>query len=311
MAKDLTMFNNSFTKSTKFLSLSGSSKLLYFYLLQDADTDGIVDACMTIRVTNSEITDWTNLIEKNFIWLLKKPYTGFIPDYIIHNPNLDMRWVKDSMYLYLLAEKYPNAIIQRRLKNEKGKYKKALLSVSEYLEMKSRENSQIMEIDTEKKLLSENPSASEKIHENSRELVRTHENSLQSKQKLIQENIIKGNPSEEKIQQHTLLISLGIDAKKADKLLELPHIRTLPTSHIKKIWEYAQKKATANPTGYFIRLLETQDLQLPESASPATYDPHCPKCHGSGKYTVTVDDVFGTTEEVTIPCDCHEKHSKN
>lgn len=136
MAKGCTVFDNYFTLSSRFLVLPATSKLLYFYLLKDADDDGIVDGYATVRILGVEITDWTNLVEKGFIVLLKEPFLGFIPDYLTHNRNLDIRYKKDSPYLSLLAEKFPQAQIQVKVKDEKNKTHKKIVPVAAYLRYK-------------------------------------------------------------------------------------------------------------------------------------------------------------------------------
>ena len=142
MSKNATMFNNAFVNSGRFLMLPPSTKLLYFYLLKDADDDGIVDGYATIRILNAEMTDWTSLIERRFILLLDEPFLGFLPDYILHNQNFDLRYKKDSRYLPLLAEKFPTAQVQVGIKNRKGKIEKCVMKVAEYLDysQKSQES---------------------------------------------------------------------------------------------------------------------------------------------------------------------------
>lgn len=137
MSKNATMFNNAFVNSGRFLMLPPSTKLLYFYLLKDADDDGIVDGYATIRILNAEITDWTGLVERRFVVLLEEPFLGWLPDYILHNQNMDLRFKKDSNYLKLLAEKCPTAKIQ--IKVGKGRSDKAIMSVSDYLKKSQQE----------------------------------------------------------------------------------------------------------------------------------------------------------------------------
>lgn len=137
MSKNATMFNNAFVNSGRFLMLPPSTKLLYFYLLKDADDDGIVDGYATIRILNAEITDWTGLVERRFVVLLEEPFLGWLPDYILHNQNMDLRFKKDSNYLELLAEKCPSAKIQ--VKIGKGRSDKAIMSVSDYLKKSQQE----------------------------------------------------------------------------------------------------------------------------------------------------------------------------
>lgn len=312
MAKDSTMFNNAFTKSTDFLSLPIPSKLLYFYLLEDADTDGIIDAASTLRIAKSEIADWTNLINKNFIWLLQKPYIGFIPDYITHNPNLDRRWLKDSKYLPLLAEKYPDALIQRRLKDPLGKIQKRILTVTQYMKIQKADQSPLIENTQEVLDSHEIPRVLSSSHEIPRVLSSSHENSREielniNQENTIEEKAIEGKVTEKKVteaQQHkNHLIELGVALKKADELSTLPQVQALSKDQIHQFWKYAQSKATKNPLGYFICILE--NTQSTHTASlDRKYDANCSKCHGTGKYTLDASDVSGNSEKVQLPCDC-------
>lgn len=135
MAKNATMFNNRFLESTRFLMLPQSTKLLYFYLMKDADDDGIVDAYAAIRLLNVELTDFSNLVDQGFLVLLEKPLLGWLVDYVGHNKNLDLRYKRDSERLDLLAQVVPDAKIQVSLLDGKGKKTRngRILSVKEYL----------------------------------------------------------------------------------------------------------------------------------------------------------------------------------
>ncbi|ERT62470.1 hypothetical protein [Megasphaera vaginalis (ex Srinivasan et al. 2021)] len=120
MGKSQTMIDISTVNSGRFLTLPPTAKLLYFYLLMYAADDGIVDAYLPMEASHTQFSDLTELEEKKYVWFLEKPTIGFLPDYLKHNRNLDIRGKRDSDRLPLLAEKFPHAQIMVAItKNDK------------------------------------------------------------------------------------------------------------------------------------------------------------------------------------------------
>ena len=105
MSASQTMIDIPTVTSGRFLTLPPTAKVLYFYLLMYADDDGIVDAYAPIQISHTQFSDLNELEQKGYIVYLEKPTLGFLPDYLRHNRNLDIRSKKDSIYLPLLAEK--------------------------------------------------------------------------------------------------------------------------------------------------------------------------------------------------------------
>ena len=138
MSASQTMIDIPTVTSGRFLTLPPTAKVLYFYLLMYADDDGIVDAYAPIQISHTQFSDLNELEQKGYIVYLEKPTLGFLPDYLHHNRNLDIRSKKDSIYLPLLAEKFPNAKIMVGITNGKRKFKQ-IMPVSQYL-VKEPEN---------------------------------------------------------------------------------------------------------------------------------------------------------------------------
>ena len=132
MSASQTMIDIPTVTSGRFLTLPPTAKVLYFYLLMYADDDGIVDAYAPIQISHTQFSDLNELEQKGYIVYLEKPTLGFLPDYLRHNRNLDIRSKKDSIYLPLLAEKFPNAKIMVGITNGKRKFKQ-IMPVSQYL----------------------------------------------------------------------------------------------------------------------------------------------------------------------------------
>uniref|UniRef100_UPI00242DC9DC hypothetical protein n=1 Tax=Megasphaera elsdenii TaxID=907 RepID=UPI00242DC9DC len=132
MAKAKTVLDNQFMNSGKFIMLAILQKLLYIYLLIYADDDGIVDVIMPMRACDAKQSDLEMLIQKHFVIVLQGSLV-FLPDYALHNKNMDIRYKKDSNFLPLLAKKLPQAIIIVATLSSKGTKKKVTTTVGEYI----------------------------------------------------------------------------------------------------------------------------------------------------------------------------------
>ena len=109
MATNAFIIKSSLLNKRKFMRLSATSKMLYFYLNADADQDGIVDAPMTIQRAGLSDNDLTQL-SPDFITLLE-PDDGviFINDWTLHNTGLEMRKNNRSDYFDLIVKMAPTA----------------------------------------------------------------------------------------------------------------------------------------------------------------------------------------------------------
>lgn len=137
MSTSQTMIDIPTVTSGRFLTLPPTAKVLYFYLLMYADDDGIVDAYVPLKISHTQLSDLTELEQKGYIIFLEKPTLGFLPDYLRHNRNLDIRSKKDSIYLPLLAEKIPDAKVMVSITNGKKKLKQ-VMPVSQYTVKESK-----------------------------------------------------------------------------------------------------------------------------------------------------------------------------
>lgn len=139
MSASQTMIDIPTVTSGRFLTLPPTAKVLYFYLLMFADDDGIVDAYVPLQISHTQFSDLNELEQKGYIIYLEKPTLGFLPDYLRHNRNLDIRSKKDSIYLPLLAEKIPDAKIMVSIAKGK-KNSKQIMPVSQYMVKESENN---------------------------------------------------------------------------------------------------------------------------------------------------------------------------
>lgn len=109
----------------------------------------------------------------------------------------------------------------------------------------------------------------------------------------------------------SLFISWGIAADAAQKLAVLPHIQAYSDEYLKEILAYVSKRSSDNLPGYLRSLLENPTLDLHGRAKQRwkkVYDSNCPKCHGTGTYTLKVDNGNDYTDDVVIHCDCWKKY---
>ena len=132
MARNFTIFNNKLVKSAKFLILPATSRLLYFYLLTECDDDGVVDAFPILRISGTEMGDLKILMDNHYVELLEEPTVVYLPHFLIHNSNLDIRRKKNSDYLEALARKFPEAKIAVKINNVKE-----IMEAGNYLEMET------------------------------------------------------------------------------------------------------------------------------------------------------------------------------
>ncbi|WP_337744908.1 hypothetical protein [Megasphaera sp.] len=135
-----------------------------------------------------------------------------------------------------------------------------------------------------------------------------------TKQYLHRERYNNNNKKQqlEKIMKRiSLFISWGIAADAAQKLAVLPHIQSYSDEYLKEILAYVSKRSSDNLPGYLRSLLENPTLDLHGRAKQRwkkVYDSNCPKCHGTGTYTLKVDNGNDYTDDVVIHCDCWKKY---
>ena len=289
MSKDCAMYDKRIVNSAKFLKLSATAKLLYLYMLGDADTDGIVDAYVTMNKLNSSPGDLEVLVNNGFAIILNENQVTYLPDYLKHNPGLDARWLKRSIYLPLLAKVVPNARI-------------ATTVLRTYKKGNKEEHRVVKIIVTAADIMSQNTIEVRPLNIS----CETHENSCEThvKDKLSKDNLNEDKSSSARcIERETIkniLKNIGVKEPKLAQLLMSENLLPLPM--IIKYSVEAKKKD--NPAGWIIKAIEDK---FPRSIQPGRhYDPNCPKCHGTG--TVKYNPVGLSDVLCTLDCDCYKNY---
>jgi replicative DNA helicase len=133
--KDSFVISKHLIKSTRFLRLNGVVQALYIHLNADADDFGIVDVLATMRQTNASEQDLLTLISVGLITMLdQKDLIVYINDWNLNNNNRDVRFIKISRHLALLAEKLPNQEVMLAVINDKGKKSKKICTALEAMQ---------------------------------------------------------------------------------------------------------------------------------------------------------------------------------
>lgn len=109
----------------------------------------------------------------------------------------------------------------------------------------------------------------------------------------------------------SLFESWGIESTAAKSLALLPHVQAYSDNFLKELLAYASKRSKDNLPGYLRSMLEMPNLVLYSRSNQRwkkVYDSNCPKCHGTGTYTVKVDNGNDYKDNVVIHCDCWKKY---
>ena len=109
----------------------------------------------------------------------------------------------------------------------------------------------------------------------------------------------------------SLFESWGIESTAAKSLALLPHVQAYSDNFLKELLAYASKRSKDNLPGYLRSMLEMPNLVLYSRSNQRwkkMYDSNCPKCHGTGTYTLKVDNGNDYTDDVVIHCDCWKKY---
>lgn len=109
----------------------------------------------------------------------------------------------------------------------------------------------------------------------------------------------------------SLFESWGIESTAAKSLALLPHVQAYSDNFLKELLAYASKRSKDNLPGYLRSMLEMPNLVLYSRSNQRwkkVYDSNCPKCHGTGTYTLKVDNGNDYTDDVVIHCDCWKKY---
>ena len=115
----------------RFLRLSATAQSLYMHLNADADDDGIVEAFATINKVRANEQDLIQLVQSGFLIILNQSeLIAYITDWVRNNKGLDIRWHRQSEYLFLLAEVCPDAKVYVSIANS-GKKTKMLTTAKE------------------------------------------------------------------------------------------------------------------------------------------------------------------------------------
>lgn len=108
-----------------------------------------------------------------------------------------------------------------------------------------------------------------------------------------------------------LFESWGIEAGAAKELALLPHVQAYSDDFLKDVLAYASKRSRDNLAGYLRTILEKPKLVLHNRAPKRwkkIYNPNCPKCHGTGTYTIKIDNGNDYKDAIVMHCDCWEKY---
>ena len=133
--KDSFMINKYVIKSTTFLRLNGVTQSLYIHLNADADDFGIVDVLATMRQINATEQDLITLITVGLITMLDQTaLIVYINDWNLNNNNRDIRFIKISRHLALLAEKMPHQEVMLAVINDQGKKSKKICTALEAMQ---------------------------------------------------------------------------------------------------------------------------------------------------------------------------------
>ena len=114
---DMRCFSRKIVESARFLKMPVSSQNLYFHLLLNADSDGIVEAYSVLCIVKANEDDLRILAAKKFIVVLNEDLVSFIVDWLENNTSEFLRKDRnsDSRYRGLLLEVYPEAKLLQRV----------------------------------------------------------------------------------------------------------------------------------------------------------------------------------------------------
>jgi len=133
------MLSSIITNSSRFLNLPLSAQALYMHLNRESDDMGIVDFVRVIRTVNANLGDQEALTKSGYIQLfsVQELILGYITDYTLNNPGLDVRYLKASQYWQYLLQSLPDAKVFARLYNpiptkKEKKYKTIVITIKEW-----------------------------------------------------------------------------------------------------------------------------------------------------------------------------------
>ncbi len=104
------MLSKRIVTSAKFIRMPVSSRDLYFYLVLEADDDGIVEAFSVMRLIGASDDDLRILVAKGFVIMLNDDLVAYITDWTENN-HIRADRKTDSIYQKLLLSVVPNAKI--------------------------------------------------------------------------------------------------------------------------------------------------------------------------------------------------------
>ncbi len=101
------MLSKKVVESARFLKMPATSKLLYFYLVLNADDDGVVEAFRVLNLIKADEDDLRVLYAKGFVHVLNEDLITYIEDWLEQNKiRADRK--QDSVYLELLLSVKPD-----------------------------------------------------------------------------------------------------------------------------------------------------------------------------------------------------------
>jgi hypothetical protein len=107
MANNRRMISNRIVKSSRFLMMPNEAQLLYFYMITEADDDGIVEAYPLMKLLGIPSDNLKVLLVKNFIRQINEDQIMVVTDWLEHNYIRADRKT-DSIYLEEAKQAFPD-----------------------------------------------------------------------------------------------------------------------------------------------------------------------------------------------------------
>ncbi len=107
MANNRRMVSNRIVKSSRFLMMPNEAQLLYFYMITEADDDGIVETYPLMKLLGIPSDNLKVLLAKDFVRAINEDQVMVIKDWLEHNYIRADRKT-NSIYLEEAKEAFPD-----------------------------------------------------------------------------------------------------------------------------------------------------------------------------------------------------------